>query len=84
MIKTNNKLSPGEVLKAVPGLTRDKLNYWVLKRYIDAIVDQRGNRKYNFFGPKDLPIIKKAYDYIMIKKMKDSEAFRKIYEELNK
>lgn len=84
MTNINNNMSPGEVLREVPGLTRDKLNYWVLKRYIDVVVDQRGNRKYNFFRQKDLLIIQKAYDYIIIKKMKDSEAFRKIYEELNK
>ena len=84
MARHSDGMSPKEVLDAVPGLTRDKLNYWVLKQYIDVDVDQRGNRKYNYFRPKELPIIKKAYDYVMIKKMKDSEAFGKICEELKK
>lgn len=82
MLKNNEKLSPKEVLEAVPGLTRDKLNYWALKRYIDVDVEKRGNRKYNYFNPSILPIIKKAYDYIIINKMKDSDAFEKIYEEV--
>ncbi len=83
-MSNNNELSPKEVLEAVPALTREKLNHWVLKRYIYANIDQRGNRKYNFFKHKALPIIIKAYDYIMIKKMKDSEAFKKIHDEFNK
>jgi hypothetical protein len=79
MIDKNNILSPGEILKAIPGLTRDKLNYWALKCYIDVVVEKRANRGYNFFKEKDLPIIKKAYEYIVIKKMKDREAFNKIH-----
>ena len=82
MAKNSNDMSPKDVLDAVPGLTRDKLNYWALKQYVDVKIEKKGTRKYNHFRPEDLPTIKKAYAYVMINKMKDSEAFEKIYEGL--
>lgn len=80
MPRFNDEMSPKEVLDAVPGLTRDKLNYWALKRYVNVKVDRKGNRNYNYFSRKELPIIKKAYHYIIENKMKDNEAFKKIKE----
>ena len=73
-------LSPGDILRKIPGLTRDKLSYWVLKRYVPAKIESSGNRNVTKFEESVLPFIQKAYELIVVRKIKDREAFQILHD----
>ncbi|MCP4681069.1 MAG: hypothetical protein GY864_01885 [Desulfobacterales bacterium] len=76
----NNNLSPGEVLEKIPGLRRDKLNYWAKSGYLEIVREQIGNRDFTFYPKSSLPTIKAAYKLIVEGGMKDKVAFKRIDE----
>jgi hypothetical protein len=83
MYSNSECLSPIEILEKFPNLKREKLMYWTTKGYLKTKVETKGNRKYNYFYPEDLPKIERAYDLIIVRKMKDCEAFNIINKENN-
>lgn len=77
-------LTPGEVLNRIPDLTRDKLNYWLLKGYIKPIIITKGIRRYNFYSEDSFKRIEIASELIIGQGVKDSYAFNRIENEFDK
>ena len=83
MVENTDRYGPGDILIAVSGLTRDKLNYWVLKGYIQPIQITKGKSKqvYNNYTNDTLALTKEAYQMIVVDGLKDSKTFERLREE---
>lgn len=55
---------PQEVIENIPGLTREKLSYYVNKGYINPEKEKRGSNYFNVFSKEDFLVIKRAFSYI--------------------
>lgn len=77
-------LMPGEVIKEVSGLPRDKLEYYVRAGYVHPKIITRDGRNYKQYSQKEVAILKQAYGYIKENKMQVREAFKKARDDYRK
>lgn len=57
-------MNAGQVLKAIPGLTREKLDYYVRQDYLHPQKIKHGSIKQKDFSEKDLHLLSIAWRYI--------------------
>ena len=55
-------MNAGEVIQEVGGLNHDRLTYFVRAGYVKPKKIKRGSLYYNDFSPRDLEIIKTAWE----------------------
>lgn len=74
-------LAPQDILDAVPGLTRDKLSYYVRMQYVRPKKVKRGKQSYVEFSKKELLVIERAFYYINRYDSQPRAAFEKAWKE---
>jgi DNA-binding transcriptional MerR regulator len=71
------RMTPGEVIENVSGLTRDKLTYFVRAGYVNPQRKKKGSLSYNDFSEKDFFLVKRAWEYIKKYDMRTKSAFER-------
>lgn len=75
-------MTAGDIMEQVPGLTLDKLTYYVRAGYLHPSKLKRKSLFYNEFSKEDFLVIKKAWTYISDHKMRVRAAFELATREL--
>ena len=70
-------MTAGEILSRVPGLTREKLTYYVRAGLVKPNKIRRGELDYNVFAEKDLWIISHAFELIQLYQTRPKAAFER-------
>jgi len=76
-------MTTGEVIDQVPGLTLDKLTYYVRAGYVTPKRIKRKTLLFNDFSETDLLLIRHAWHYISEQNMRVRSAFELAHKELS-
>jgi len=74
-------MTAGEILSKVPGLTREKLSYYVRVGFVKPKKIRRGELDYNEFSEEDLWTISRAFELIRLYQTRPKAAFERSQKE---
>ena len=75
-------MTAGDMIEQVPGLTLDKVTYYVRAGYLCPKKVKRRSLFYNEFSKEDCHLLKRAWKYISEQKMRVRAAFELAAKEL--
>jgi hypothetical protein len=75
-------MNAGDILSRVPGLTREKLSYYVRAGFVKPKKIRRGELDYNEFSEEDLITISQAFELIRQYQTRPKAAFERSRKEL--
>lgn len=70
-------MTAGEILSQIPGLTREKLTYYVRAGFVKPKKIRRGELDYNDYSEEDLRVLSHAYELIRIYQTRPKAAFER-------
>ena len=75
-------MTAGEILSKVPGLTREKLSYYVRAGFVQPKKIRRGELDFNDFSEEDFWAISHAFEMIRLYQTRPKAAFERSRKEL--